>query len=86
LKTLPPAGSSPTPELLAILCCPETRQPLHLASAEVLARVTREGLCDQSGAVVTPPLEAGLLCADGTLLYPIRGGIAILLSEARIPL
>jgi uncharacterized protein YbaR (Trm112 family) len=56
-----------SPELLALLRCPLTLQPLRLASAEELARVS---------------LEAGLMREDGAIIYPIRDGIPILLPEA----
>lgn len=60
------------PDLLEILCCPITRQPLHLASPEELARAN-SGLED--------PLEEGLVREDGKLLYPIRAGIPLLIPE-----
>jgi uncharacterized protein len=72
-------------ELLALLRCPETMQPLAPAPAEVLARVAREGLRDRSGAAVAP-LEAGLIREDGAVLYPVRGGIPILLVEQAVAL
>jgi len=31
-----------SPDLLEILVCPETKQPVALASAEILARLRRE--------------------------------------------
>lgn len=57
------------PELLSLLRCPETRQPLAPAPAELLAR---------------HGLEAGLVREDGKLLFPIRGGIPILLLDEAI--
>ena len=59
------------PDLLALLRCPETHQPLALAPADVLARAG---------------LDAGLLREDGAVLYPIRDGIAVLLAEEAIRL
>lgn len=62
-------------DLLKILRCPETRQTLELASAELLARVN-------AGRAET--IAAGLVRADGKLLYPIRENIPVLLVEEAI--
>ncbi len=62
-------------QLLALLRCPLTQQPLTIAPPALLA-----GRVDGSGAL----LEAALLRADGTVLYPIRGGIPVLLAEAAV--
>ncbi len=61
--------------LLPLLRCPQTQQPLALAPVALLA-----GLVDREGV----PLEAALLRADGAVLYPIRGGIPVLLAEAAV--
>jgi uncharacterized protein YbaR (Trm112 family) len=57
------------PELLALLCCPETKQPLRIATAEELARVN---------------LPAGLIRTDGRVIYPIDDGIPVLLLDAAV--
>jgi uncharacterized protein YbaR (Trm112 family) len=75
-----------SPELLSILCCPETHQAVSPAPAAVLERVWAEKLPDRRGTVPPAPLEAGLLRADGTLLYPVRGDIPIMLVDEAIPL
>lgn len=70
-------------ELLKILCCPETRQPLRPAPPEALAalneRIRTGGVRTRAGQPVTEPCEAGLLREDGRVLYPVRGGLPILL-------
>lgn len=62
-------------DLLPILRCPETRQTLAVASAGLLARVN-EGRPE--------PIAAGLVRADGKVLYPIRENLAVLLVEEAI--
>jgi uncharacterized protein YbaR (Trm112 family) len=64
-------------ELLHLLCCPLTRQPLHLAN--------EDNLRDASAKVAQPILE-GLIREDGRMLYPISNGIPLLTPEEGIPL
>ncbi len=77
-------------ELLKILCCPETRQPLALAPAAVIANLNRQiaagTLRSRGGQAVAEPLAAGLVRADGRWLYPIRHRIPIMLVEEAISL
>jgi uncharacterized protein YbaR (Trm112 family) len=78
------------PQLVEILVCPETRQPVHIASAEELARVNagvRSGtLRNRSGARVERELSAGLMRDDGRVLFPVDDGIPSMLIEESIPL
>lgn len=62
-------------DLRRILRCPESRQTLELAGANLLARVN-------AGRAET--IVAGLVRADGKMLYPIRENIAVLLVEEAI--
>lgn len=77
-------------ELLAILVCPETKQPLSVASPETLERVNtaaKEGyLRNQAGEAVKERLKEGLVREDGTVFYPVREGIPILLLDEAIRL
>ncbi|MCB9871871.1 MAG: Trm112 family protein [Planctomycetes bacterium] len=71
------------PEYLSILMCPKTRGALRLATPAELQRANAAAARDgQPGE----PLEAGLVCESGTLMYPIRDGIPILLIDEAIEL
>lgn len=77
-------------ELLAILCCPETKQDVSLAGepliASLNARIQKGELKNKGGQPVKEPLDGGLLRADKKILYPIREDIPIMLIEEGIPL
>ncbi len=78
------------PDLLALLCCPETKQKVAVAEDAVIVTlnswVTRGELKNRGNHPVTEPFEAGLVREDGTLLYPIRDNIPVMLIEEGIPL
>jgi uncharacterized protein YbaR (Trm112 family) len=78
------------PELFSILCCPETHQPLRPAPAELLEslneRIRQGNVRNRSDRAITETCEAGLLRQDGQALYPVRGGLPILLVAEAIPL
>lgn len=78
------------PELLDILVCPESKQPVREAGAELLARVNRAieagEVENRAGETVEAPLDAGLVREDGRLLYPVREEIPIMLIDEAIPL
>lgn len=77
-------------ELLAILCCPETKQDVTLADDSLIARlnaqVERGALKNKSGQPVGEKLDGGLIRADKKILYPIREDIPVMLIEEGIPL
>ncbi len=64
-------------ELLQILCCPLTHQPLRIAD--------KSALTDASAKVARNIVE-GLIREDGRMLYPISNGIPLLTPEEGIPL
>ena len=79
-----------TPELLSILCCPETHQALAPADPALVerlnARIAAGGFRNRAGQVVSGKLDGGLVRADGRALYPIREGIPVLLIDEALPL
>ena len=79
-----------SPELIRLLCCPETHQEVRLADNALLARLNREitlgQLKNRTGRPVRHQLDGGLLREDGKLLYPVRGEIPVMLIEEAIPL
>lgn len=77
-------------DLLDILACPETHQPLAEAGADLLTQVNAQveaGSCTNVGGErVESPLEAGLVREDGKVVYPIRDAIPVLLIGEGIAL
>ena len=78
------------PELLKILCCPETHQELKEADQSLLDKLNQEisagALKARSGKPVTDKLDGGLIRADGKFLYPVRQNIPVMLIDEAIPL
>jgi uncharacterized protein YbaR (Trm112 family) len=78
------------PDLLKILCCPETHQELRLAEPAVIAKLNGQILAgtvtNRAGQPVKARIEGGLIRADGKLLYPIRRNIPVMLVDEGIPL
>lgn len=74
--------------LLDILVCPETKQPLHVADRALLDRLNasiREGsVTNRGGEPVTVGLDEALVREDGSLLYPVREDIPIMLIDESI--
>jgi uncharacterized protein YbaR (Trm112 family) len=75
-------------DLIAILICPETRQPVALATPAQLARVNetiRAGNAyNRAGARVEKELAEALVREDGRVLYPVEEGIPVMLVEESI--
>jgi uncharacterized protein YbaR (Trm112 family) len=75
-------------ELLEILVCPESRQTVKLASAQILERLNSEidavRLRNRGGDVVEKHIEEGLLREDGKILYIIEDSIPIMLIDQSI--
>lgn len=78
------------PELLAVLCCPETRQPVRIGTVDEMNRLNesiQSGQCRNRGKNQVRESISGLLVReDGQYGYPIREDIPIMLMDEAIPL
>ena len=79
-----------SPELLEILVCPETKQPIAIASKEIVAKLNEEidakRLRNRGGEPVTARITEGLVREDGRILYLVDDGIPVMLIEESIEL
>ena len=77
-------------DLLAILCCPETKLDVSLADETLIGKVndavSRGVLKNRAQKPVTELLDGGLVRSDRKVLYPIREDIPVMLIEEGIPL
>jgi uncharacterized protein YbaR (Trm112 family) len=77
-------------ELVKILCCPETHQPLTMADAALVQqlneRIEDGQLRNRADQPVKEKIDAGLVRDDRKYLYPIRQEIPIMLIDEAIPL
>lgn len=78
------------PELLRVLCCPETHQEVRPAEAAVIDRLNAQiaagTLKNRAGQLVPERIHGGLVRADGKFLYPIRRDIPVMLVDEGLPL
>ena len=78
------------PELLAILRCPESFQPLRLAddsTAQRLLQQARQGVLQNlQGSKVEADFEAILVREDGKRAYLVRDGIPVMLIDEAVAL
>ena len=77
-------------ELLDILVCPETKEPVSIGSEELIEKINEKinekTLLNRGNRVVTQTIDGGLIRNDQKFLYPIRENIPIMLIEEAIPL
>lgn len=78
------------PELLKILCCPETHQEVHPAEPAVIDKLNQQiasgALRNRAGQLVQEKIDGGLVRADGRFLYLIRRNIPVMLVDEGLPL
>lgn len=78
------------PELLEILCCPETHQKVVLAEPALVQhvndRISAGQVQNRAGKKVEQKIEEGLLREDNKILYPVRNSIPVMLIDEGIPL
>ena len=76
------------PNLLKIMCCPETHQELRLAEPALITRlnsqIEQKTLKNRGGNLITEKLDTGLVRADGKFVYPMRQNIPVMLVEEAI--
>jgi uncharacterized protein YbaR (Trm112 family) len=75
-------------ELLKILCCPETHQPVTPADEKMVAKlndmIASGQLKNRAGQPVTGRIDGALMRSDGCYLYPIRDEIPVMLVDEAI--
>ncbi len=78
------------PELLEILVCPETHQPVRMADPELLRRLNEAiaagSVTNRGGEAVSDAIEEGLIREDENVLYPVREDIPSMLIDEAIGL
>lgn len=77
-------------KLLDILCCPVTKQPVHMLGRRELKalneRIAEGGAHYQDDTPVEQPLEEGLITANEERVYRVDDGIPVMLEERAINL
>ena len=77
-------------ELVKILACPETKEPVKLASRELVdnvnAAISQGKVVNRGGQQVSEAIQTGLVREDGKFMYPVREDIPQMLIEEAIPL
>lgn len=76
--------------MLARLVCPDTRQPMTLATDELVARLNQASaagsLKNHAGHMIHEAIDQVLVRADGKGAYLVIDGVPNLLSDERIDL
>ena len=84
------AKVSVDPELLKIVCCPETHQTIALAEPSLIEKLNQQiaagQLQNRGGQPVKEKIDGGLVREDKKFLYPIRANIPVMLIDEAIPL
>lgn len=78
------------PDLLKIMCCPETRQPIAVAEPALIEKLNQliaaGQLKNRAGQPIKEKIEGALVREDRKFAYPIREYIPIMLIDEAIPL
>lgn len=78
------------PELLEMLCCPETRTDLTLATdaerATLNAAIQAGRVKNRAGVQVSEVISDALIRADRKVAYLVRHDIPVMLIDEAIPL
>ena len=76
--------------LLDIICCPVTRQPMSRISSATLEKlnglIKEHKISNRDDALITKELGDALVTDDGKIAYPVDDGIPVLLAERGIAL
>ena len=76
------------PELIDILCCPETKQSVTPASSELVSKfnklISQRKLKNRGDKWVRRNLDSALIREDGKYAYPIRNNIPVMLIDEAI--
>jgi uncharacterized protein len=74
--------------LLDILCCPVTKSPVKPLSRAQLDTVNRAisggNVLTVANVAVSTPLQAGLITADGKVIYRVEDDIPVMLADESI--
>ena len=76
------------PDLLDVLCCPDTQAKLAIADPSLVDAINEAILAgrvnNRGGRRVTDKLSGGLLREDGVVLYPVVDDIPVMLVDEAI--
>ena len=77
-------------DLIEILCCPETKQPVEYAENEVVRKINGKIAARQqknrAGTLLTERIDGALIRKDKKFIYPIKSNIPIMLIDEAIEL
>lgn len=77
-------------DLLNILVCPETKEPVQYADSALLAKLNAEisagRMKNRGGQPVNETLDGALVRKDGAFAYPVRKDIPVMLVDEALPL
>lgn len=79
-----------SPELLEILVCPETKQPVRVADDALLgdlnAKIDAGSLRNRGGESLGSPISEALVREDGRMVFIVEDSIPVMLIEEAIEL